>query len=182
MANAPPSCVPISHSADEDMELHCAESWGSPCRHSLGLRLPLPHSLPGSPFLPSWDSCPTLRPALQPPACLLCRCLITQLCPTIWWSRGLDPSSLLCPWNFPGKNTWVGCHLLLQGIFLTKGSNPRLPHWQADSLPSHHLGCLPPCPLFIYPSFLLLSPCPLRFNFHFGGRDGGEFSEESGPE
>ena len=31
-----------------------------------------------------------------------------------------------CPWNFPGKNTRVGCHLLLQGIFPTQGLNPRL--------------------------------------------------------
>ena len=28
----------------------------------------------------------------------------------------------------PGKNTRVGCHALLQGIFLTQGSNPGLPH------------------------------------------------------
>ena len=28
---------------------------------------------------------------------------------------------LLCPWNFPGKNTGEGCHFLLQGIFLTQG-------------------------------------------------------------
>ena len=33
----------------------------------------------------------------------------------------------LCPGDFPGKNTWVGCHALLQGIFLTQGSNPGLP-------------------------------------------------------
>ena len=33
------------------------------------------------------------------------------------------PASLLCPWDFPGKNTRVGCHFLLQGIFLTQGSN-----------------------------------------------------------
>ena len=26
-----------------------------------------------------------------------------------------------CPWNFPGKNTGVGCHFLLQGIFPTQG-------------------------------------------------------------
>jgi len=30
---------------------------------------------------------------------------------------GLQPTRLLCPWNFPGKNTGVGCHFLLQGIF-----------------------------------------------------------------
>ena len=33
-----------------------------------------------------------------------------------------------CPWDFPGKNTEVSCHSLLQGIFLTKGSNSGLPH------------------------------------------------------
>ena len=45
---------------------------------------------------------------------------------------------LLCPWDFPGKNTKVGCHFLLQGIFPTQGSNPRLLNvlrWQTGSLP-----------------------------------------------
>ena len=40
--------------------------------------------------------------------------------------------------GFPGKNTGVGCHALLQGIFLTQRWNPhllRLLHWQAGSLP-----------------------------------------------
>ena len=32
---------------------------------------------------------------------------------------GLWPARLLCPWNSPGMNTGVGCHFLLQGIFLT---------------------------------------------------------------
>ena len=32
----------------------------------------------------------------------------------------------LYPWNFPGKNTGVGCHSLLQDIFRTQGSNPHL--------------------------------------------------------
>ena len=35
----------------------------------------------------------------------------------------------------PGRNTGVGCHFLLQGIFLTQGLNPCLLHWQAGSLP-----------------------------------------------
>ena len=34
----------------------------------------------------------------------------------------------------PGKNTGVGCHFLLQGIFLAQGSNPQLLHWQVDFL------------------------------------------------
>ena len=35
---------------------------------------------------------------------------------------------LLCLWDFPGKSTGVGCHFLLQRIFLTQGSNLGLPH------------------------------------------------------
>ena len=50
---------------------------------------------------------------------------------------------LLSPWNYPGKNTGVGCHFLL-GIFLTQGSNLRLLHWQVDSLLLSHLGRLQP--------------------------------------
>ena len=34
----------------------------------------------------------------------------------------------LCPWDFPGKNTGLGCHFLLQGIFLIQELNPRLLH------------------------------------------------------
>ena len=48
-----------------------------------------------------------------------------QLCPTLW-PYGLQPTRLLCPWDFPGKNTGVGCHSLLQGNFLTQGLNPWL--------------------------------------------------------
>ena len=43
----------------------------------------------------------------------------------------------------PGKNTGVGCHALLQGIFPTQGSNPRLLcllHWQAGLYHKSHLG------------------------------------------
>ena len=36
------------------------------------------------------------------------------------------PGLYLCPWDFPGKKTGVGCHFLLQGIFLTQGLNPHL--------------------------------------------------------
>ena len=34
--------------------------------------------------------------------------------------HGLQPTRLLCPWDFPGKNTGVGCHFLLQEVFLTQ--------------------------------------------------------------
>ena len=31
-----------------------------------------------------------------------------------WQPNGLQPTRLLCPWDFPGKSTGVGCHFLLQ--------------------------------------------------------------------
>ena len=40
----------------------------------------------------------------------------------------MDCSLLLCFWNFPGKNAGIGFHSLLQGIFPTLVSNPRLLH------------------------------------------------------
>ena len=38
-------------------------------------------------------------------------------------SHGLQPARLFCPWDSPGKNIGVGCYFLLQGIFLTQGSD-----------------------------------------------------------
>ena len=58
-------------------------------------------------------------------------------------SHGLQHTRFLCPWNFPGKNTGLGCCSLLQGIFSTPRSNPHLLrslHYQADSLPLCDLG------------------------------------------
>ena len=48
-----------------------------------------------------------------------------QLCPTLCNPVDYSPP-VLYPWDSPGKNAGVGCHALLQGIFLTQGSNPRL--------------------------------------------------------
>ena len=39
-------------------------------------------------------------------------------------SSSLWPHGVYIPWNSPGKNTGVGCHVLLQGIFLTQELNP----------------------------------------------------------
>ena len=63
------------------------------------------------------------------------------------------PSPLsMSPLDFPGKNTGVGCHFLLQGPCPTQGSNLCLLHWQADSLPlspqvrpGGTLRTIPPC-------------------------------------
>ena len=64
---------------------------------------------------------------------------------------------VFCPWDSPGKNTGTGCHFLLQGIFLTQGSNPcllRLLHWQTSSL----LLALPGKPQYL-PYSLILKIC-----------------------
>ena len=65
--------------------------------------------------------------------CVLCSLVSDSLPP-----HGLQPARLLCPLNFPGKNTGVGCYFLIQGIFQTQESNPHLLcllHWQVDSFP-----------------------------------------------
>ena len=50
---------------------------------------------------------------------------------------------LLCPLDSPGKNTGVGCHFLLQRIFLTQGSNLGLPHCKQTLYPLSHQGRSP---------------------------------------
>ena len=57
-------------------------------------------------------------------------CLMLSLQP-----HGVKPARLLCPWDFPGNNTGIRCHFLLQGTFLTQGLNTHLLHWQEDFLP-----------------------------------------------
>ena len=44
-------------------------------------------------------------------------------------------SRLLHPWDFPGKNTGVDYHFLLQGIFPTQGRNSSLLRWQVGTAP-----------------------------------------------
>ena len=48
---------------------------------------------------------------------------VTQSCLTL-----CDPMACSQPWDLPGKNTGVGCHFLLQGIFPMQESNPGLLH------------------------------------------------------
>ena len=46
-------------------------------------------------------------------------CLVTQSCPTLCNPMDCSPPGSVCPWDFPGKNTGVGCHSLFQGSFPT---------------------------------------------------------------
>ena len=106
--------------------------------------------------------------------------------PAAWWAtvpgvvkdqRGLSteeqeygqsPARLLCPGDFPGKNNGVGCHFLLQGIFPTQESKPRLMcllHWQVGSLTSEPpMGYYKFNPLY-YPSMRPLVGMVLRSQF-----------------
>ena len=78
--------------------------------------------------------------------CVLSRFCCVQLCETLW------PTRLLCSSDSPGKNTGVGCHALLQGIFLTQGSNPNLScllhcwwilyHWATRKAPLVYVVCI----------------------------------------
>ena len=68
-------------------------------------------------------------------------CSVAQSCLTL--CDPMEPTRLLCPWDFPSKNTGVGCHFLLQGIFPTQGSNwcfLHLLHWQVDSFTTEPSG------------------------------------------
>ena len=75
---------------------------------------------------------------------------------------GLYPARILCPWDYPGKNTAVGCHSLLQGIFLTRDptciscvsgiGRPILYH--CTTWETLRLGLTPSQPVFVYGRYL----------------------------
>ena len=110
------------------------------------LRLSAPEA-EGLNSIPSWETrshMPQLRPGAtkQINVCVcVCVCARAPACVRVLrhivmsgslGPHGLWPARLLCPWNFPGKDTEVGCHFLLPGIFLIQGWNPRLwclLHW-----------------------------------------------------
>ena len=70
--------------------------------------------------------------------CACMRAKLLQSCLTLCDAIDCSPPArVLCPWDSPGKNTGVGCHALLQGIFLTQGLKPSFLHllyWQVYPL------------------------------------------------
>ena len=126
--------LPITHAgynsarnANKNPLIHCRDCSPNNSMHLIFIYVPqnlmyLPSIIHGKDFL-YMCVCSVMSDSLQP--------------------YGLQPTRLLCPWNFLGKNTKVGCHFLLQGLFLTQGLNLPLLcllHWQVDSLPLSHLG------------------------------------------
>ena len=53
---------------------------------------------------------------------------VAQLCLILCDPVNCSPWGSSVHGDSPGKNTGVGCHTLLQGIFPTQGSNPGFPH------------------------------------------------------
>ena len=68
--------------------------------------------------------------------------LASQSCLAVCDPRELWLTRLLCPWNFPGENTGVGCHVLLQGDLPNPGMELGSPTLQVDSLLFEPLGKL----------------------------------------
>ena len=88
-------------------------SQGAPSQCGFHLGGQIPRRRPGA-----WDP---LLPFLFSP---LRVCSVAQSCPTLCDPMTYSPPGI-CPWDFPGENTGVGCHFLW-GIFPTQGSNPSL--------------------------------------------------------
>ena len=91
----------------------------------LTLSDPMDCSLPGSSVRGSfqqeyWSGLPFPSPFLPPTISFFHLSVSCSVVSDSFWPRGLYPTGLLCPGNFPGKSTAVGCHFLLQGIFPTR--------------------------------------------------------------
>ena len=71
-----------------------------------------------------------------------CCCLVSKSYPTLLRLHGLCRSMdcQLGPWDLPGKNIGVGCHVLLHGNLPGPGIKPMSPSWQADSLSLSYQG------------------------------------------
>ena len=102
-------CITLSYSA-------CGYLLQQPQRTNTPLSGELPPSLPTS---PGWAS-------FSAPATVLC--LAAQSCLNLCDPIDCSPPGSSVHGDSPGKNTRVGCHAILQGIFPTQGSNPGLPH------------------------------------------------------
>ena len=77
---------------------------------------------------PSLYICKLVHILLRPVLCAVLSHTVVSLCNPMVCS----PPGSSVHRDSPGKITGVGCHILLQGIFLTQGSNPGLPHYRQN--------------------------------------------------
>ena len=87
---------------------------------------------------------------------------------SIWLfvTHELYPARLLCSWDSLGKNTGMGCHFLLQEIFLTQGSNPGLLHCRQIPYQLSYKGSLKWRRSICFSGILLYSPWSIK-GWHF---------------
>ena len=101
-------------------------------------------SITNSQSLPKLRSIESVMPSNH---LILCRPLLLLpclSCVSLLRPFGLQPSRLLCPWDFSSRKTGVGCHFPLQEMFPTQESNRHLPcllHYSRCLYPLSHLGC-----------------------------------------
>ena len=140
--NTPPS--------ERDLNLSPTSHEARPCLHRPLIVSPL---LPAISFAHALD-----HSASYPMPCL---CLVSQSCLTLCNPMDFSqPGSSVCGDSL-SKNTGVGCHALLQGIFPTQGSSPGLLHcrWILDHL-SHQNS---PNPSLLEKQIWNLLPYPLAW-------------------
>ena len=105
--------LPVHHQLPEELEYNCFTTLCCVSRHSTTKWI-------------SYYVC----------ACGLGRFSPVRLFATLWTVARQAPLSM----NSPGKNTGVGCHALLQGIFSTHPWNSNLLHCRRILYPMRHLG------------------------------------------
>ena len=101
----------VAHQPSLSMELSKQEYWS-------GLPFPSPGDPPDPEIEPGSPALQAVSLLSEPPG----------KPHTFLRPHGLWSTRLLHPWDFPGKNTGVGCHFLHQGIFQTQVTNPGLLH------------------------------------------------------
>ena len=99
------------------------------------------------------------------------RAVCAQSHPTLCDPMNYSPAGSPSPWDFPGKNTGVGCQALLQGIFPTQGLNPgllncrqilyHLSHWRSPTEAEEAFKYLREYYIWLYINkFEILDRCP----------------------
>ena len=102
-----------------------------------------PHSqatLNGAPLPSTPPHVPTLLVCFSCCFFHLSCCFTAESSPTLLRSHVLQPARLLCPWDFPGKNTGVSCRFPLPKDLSNPGIEPRSAILWADSLPAEPQG------------------------------------------
>ena len=97
-----------------------------------------------------------------------CVNVYAQSCPTLCDPKDDSPPGSSVHGNSPGRNTGVGCHTLLQGIFLTQGLNPGLPRGRQILYHLSHQG-RGPAYTYTY-TYIYTYTCTYTMGYHLAMR------------